>query len=230
MSLSNFFSKYFTNYGDKRSLGFRFRQKRLALFMPLIVDAYGAHGEVNIIDIGGTKSYWKLLPDDILDKNNVHITIVNLPGSNLFEDEKHFRNVEADACNLSMFEDNSFHIAHSNSVIEHVGDWDRMKLFASELRRLSKIYYVQTPNYWFPIEPHFMAPFFHWLPKPISAWWACHMALGNWPKANDIDGAISMIESARLLNKSMFVYLFPEADIKLERYFFWVKSLIAIKA
>src|SRR3546814_10323990 len=64
----------------------------------------------------------------------------------------------------------SFDIAHSNSVIEHVITWDNMKNFARETRRVAAWHYVQTPYFWFPVDPHFYKlPFYHWLPRPLRA-------------------------------------------------------------
>ncbi len=159
----------------------------------------------------------------------MNITIVNLPGIVKPNDHGLFKFVEADGCDLSRFDDKSFHIAHSNSVVEHVGDCERMVQFAKELSRVSQNYFVQTPNYWFPIEPHCMMPFFHWLPKPIRVWLVLHFQLGHWAKAGSIDQAVRTVKSARLLNKKMFQDLFKGAKVLTERLLWLPKSFIAVK-
>ena len=207
----------------------RFRTKRITPLIEMITVCFKKYGYVSIIDIGGTKEYWNILPQQLLRKNNVTITIANLPGKVLPEDNEYFKFVEADGCDLSDFKDDFFHIAHSNSVIEHVGDWDRMVQFANEVSRVAKNYFVQTPNYWFPIEPHFMVPIYHWLPKPLRISMIMRFNLGHREKQQTVDGAVRTVESARLLNKKMFSYLFGDVKIFVEKLFLFPKSFIAIK-
>lgn len=127
------------------------------------------------------------------------------------------------------YNDKSFDIAHSNSVIEHVGGWVNMVDFAKEIKRLAPKIYVQTPNYWFPLEPHFMFPFFHWLPEPVRVSLSRHFALGHFERANNIDDAVRKVQSINILDTKMFQALFPDASIKKEKFIFMTKSLIAIK-
>ncbi len=65
------------------------------------------------------------------------------------------------------FLDNSFDICWSNAVIEHVGGYDRQVHFLKEIYRVSKAFWVTTPNAFFPIEVHSRVPLLHFLPKPI---------------------------------------------------------------
>ena len=167
------------SYANQKSLGSKLRAKRIAPLLEMVKDVFNEHGAVNIIDIGGTEGYWNIVPRQYLDEHNVKITIVNLPGTVMPKDHGPFKFVGADGCDLAGFSDRSFHIAHSNSVVEHVGDWGRMVQFAKELSRVSSKYFVQTPNYWFPIDPHCMMPFFHWLPKPIRIWLVLRFQLGG---------------------------------------------------
>jgi len=53
------------------------------------------------------------------------------------------------------FRDGSFDIVFSNSVIEHISSPEDQQRFADEVRRTGRAYWVQTPDYRFPIEPRF---------------------------------------------------------------------------
>lgn len=229
MAITRLLARRLSNYDNPQSVGSRLRAKRIAPLLEMIQDVFNQHGRVDLVDIGGTERYWAIIPRQFLDAHSVKITLVNLPGSTRSTDHGPFRFVEADACALICFPDKSFHIAHSNSVVEHVGDWQRMTQFASELSRISTKYFVQTPNYWFPIEPHCMTPFFHWLPKPMRVRLVARFRLGHWRRAASTDEAVRIVESARLLSRHMLQELFPGADIVTERFFGLPKSLIAIK-
>lgn len=229
MSITKVLAKGIQDYDNEQSLGSQFRAKRIAPLLRMIESVSQEYGHVNIIDIGGTENYWKIVPQAYLEKHHVRITITNLPDKKLPEDHGPFCFVHANGCNLENFADNSFHIAHSNSVIEHVGDWQDMVQFTAELKRIAQKYFVQTPNFWFPIEPHCMTPFFHWLPRPIRIKLVMNFALGNWGKAASIHEAVRTVERIRLLDKTMFQELFNDANIKTEWFFLMPKSFIAVR-
>ncbi len=195
----------------------------------MIKQAHQEYGTVKIIDIGGTKSYWNILSNQVFEEYDIQITIVNIPEISIPKDQGRYHFVSGDGRNLSNFNDGSFHIIHSNSVIEHVGDWESMTSFAKEIKRLAPMHFVQTPNYWFPLEPHCMTPFFHLLPKPIRLWLVLHFQLGNWTKATTINEAVRLVESARLLCKPILKELFQESEIVTERVLGLSKSFVAIK-
>ena len=229
MSIITRLTKRLTNYDSPQSIGSKLRAKRIAPLLSIISAVSKEFGRADIIDIGGTDKYWGIIPQEFLENKQVKITIVNLPGAQMPDDYGPFKFVHADGTALTEFSDNSFHIAHSNSVVEHVGDWDRMVRFAREFKRVAPKYFIQTPNYWFPIEPHCMTPFYHWLPKPMRIWLTLNFSLGHWSKANSVDEAIRKVESARLLNRKMFHELFSDADILTERMFLLPKSHIGIR-
>jgi hypothetical protein len=87
--------------------------------------------------------------------------------------------VRADATERLPFADREFDLAYSSSVIEHVPP-ERRAAFAAEVRRVARGWFVQTPARSFPIEPHALLPFAHWLPAgPRRRYWRLG-AMGHW--------------------------------------------------
>ena len=228
MSLSNKITNIITDYDNPKSIGSQMRAKRIAPLLSMIDKTYKKYKEVKIIDIGGKKNYWNILPQDIIKEKKIHITVVNLPGEILPATEENYHFIHGDACNLNDFKNNSFHIAHANSVIEHVGSWHNMMKFAQEVRRLAANIYVQTPYFWFPMEPHFMCPFFHWIPRPLKISLIMHYDLGNHQRSQTVNEAAAKLENYRLLDKKMLQELFPDCVIKHEKIWGMTKSIIAI--
>jgi hypothetical protein len=212
------------------STGNKFRQKRVKMLRNMVDCVTSQQDICRVIDIGGTYNFWSTWKDTF-DWNRMSVTCVNL-------DPTHYQNnegnvpvemIRGDACNLLDVGDKTFDIAFSNSVIEHVGNWDRMKKMASEVRRVAKGYMVQTPYFWFPIEPHARTPFLHWIPESIAYRVVMHRKCGFWSRQDTVDGAVRTVQSAHLLDKSQMADLFPDAKIERERFFLMTKSIIAIK-
>jgi SAM-dependent methyltransferase len=65
------------------------------------------------------------------------------------------------------FNTRQFDIVFSNAVLEHVGSRQAQARFVAELRRVSKAFFITTPNRWFPFEHHTGLPFLHYLPPSI---------------------------------------------------------------
>jgi hypothetical protein len=87
--------------------------------------------------------------------------------------------VMADVLDGLPFEDNAFDLAYCSSVIEHVAAQDR-GAFARELRRVARGWFVQTPAFSFPVEPHALLPIAHWLPPALRRpYWRLGVA-GEW--------------------------------------------------
>ena len=87
--------------------------------------------------------------------------------------------VQADAAQRLPFDDGAFDLAYSSSVIEHV-EPERRAAFAGEVRRVARGFFVQTPARSFPIEPHALLPFAHWLaPTLRRPYWRLG-AGGDW--------------------------------------------------
>jgi hypothetical protein len=212
---------------DPHSLSARFRRARSARVLALIQAISHTFGRCRIIDLGGEPNYWRVFDANDLRASGAHITLVN-PAAQVVDDPM-FASVAGDACALPQFADGAFDLAHSNSVIEHVGDWPRMEAFAREVRRLAPRYYVQTPNFGFPVEPHFSTPFFHWRSEQARARALMTRRHGFCERQPDMGAAMGAVQSARLLDKAQFRFLFPDAVHVDERVFGLVKSLIAVR-
>jgi hypothetical protein len=190
-------------------------------------------GAVRILDLGGSIEYWNRVGLDFLRINSAQITVLNHIEAELKakdSDEVLFTTTVGDACDLSMFETGSFDLVHSNSVIEHVGDWSRMRAFSEETRRVGMSYYAQTPYYWFPIDPHFYrAPMIHWLPRPWRAGILHRLPVARSGRIPTLDATYRILDHTRLLDRRQFEIAFPDAVISRERIFGFTKSLVAIR-
>ncbi len=65
------------------------------------------------------------------------------------------------------FGDGVFDIAFSNAVLEHTGSTAEQARFIAEIARVSRRFFVATPNRWFPVEHHTGLPLLHYLPQPL---------------------------------------------------------------
>jgi hypothetical protein len=122
--------------------------------------------------------------------------------------------VQADATRRLPFDDAAFDLAYTSSVIEHV-DPALRGAFAAEVRRVARGWFVQTPAHSFPIEPHALLPFAHWLaPTLRRPYWRLGAA-GAW-------------EDIHLLRRAELAALFGE-PVLAERFAGLVKSWIALR-
>lgn len=100
---------------------------------------------------------------------------------------------------------------------------------AEECRRVGRRYYVHTPNKGFPIEPHLLTSFIHWLPRSLQRRLIRHFTLWGWVARPSRDYCDRLLEQTRLLGKGDLLQLFPDAEIWKERFMGMTKSLIAVR-
>jgi hypothetical protein len=175
---------------------------------------------LRILDLGGTNEYWALR--GWAGRSDIQIVAVNPEAEEQRYDN--IRMLAGDATNLEEFGDRSFDVIFSNSVIEHLFTLENQRRMASEVQRVGKCYWIQSPNFWFPLEPHFDVPGWHWMPVSLRVTLIRRWKFGTMGPCADPEGARKMIEEVRLLTKAELREIFPGATLHPQRFCGLVKS------
>ena len=202
------------------SLANKLRSQRFHGFEALVAPL---RRPLTILDVGGTTSFWE--KRQWAGRQEFQITTLNLS-----PEEQRYENIKpvvGDATQLSEWADKSFEVVFSNSVIEHLFSLDKQRRMASEIRRVGKSYWVQTPNYWFPIEPHFHVPGWQWMPFHLRVGFIQRFRCGR-QVTSDLNRARSAVGEIRLLTRHELTEMFPNAQVLAERFGGLVKSWIVI--
>jgi SAM-dependent methyltransferase len=143
----------------------RSRERKLRLFLEL----FHPGPETTVVDVGVTDAaFGEGSADNFFEALYPwpeRITAVGHTGLDRFAAAfPRVTTVQADGRELP-FADLEFDLAFSNAVVEHVaGGRDEQRRFLAELCRVARRVFVTTPNRWFPVDPHSLLPFVHWLP------------------------------------------------------------------
>lgn len=216
-------------YLDSKSLEFGFRAKRFRQIRQLIEAVLAEKGTCEILDLGGTEKYWNIGTAFLeANRGRIRITAVNTEEQTV-ERPDMFEFHLGSATQPDLFSGRTFDLVHSNSVIEHVGGWADMGQFALNARRLAPRYYIQTPNYWFPYEPHFRFPGFQYLPERARAALIMRFSLGFFRRVENAAEAREIIHHHRLLSARQMRRLFPDGSVEFEKVAGFNKSIIAIR-
>lgn len=210
----------------------KFQEQRVDLFMTLMKPQNG----VSVLDLGGE---WGDFLARIKNRLQAQFVIADIREDyrSTVEQKYGFQFVLIDEEKPLPFKDKEFDIIISNSVIEHVtlpkklcmtdisqAEWvtisrQNQRRFATEIRRVSKSYFVQTPHKSFPIETHTWLPFVNLLNhnqatslvRFTDKYWIKHCGNVDW----------------NLLSLTEMKTLFPDAELYIERFFGFPKSIIA---
>ena len=178
---------------------------------------------MRILDVGGLPRGWQGVPIQS------ELTILNIEPINEYEatflQPNHIA-VVGDGTRLP-FADQSFDLVYSNSVIEHLGTWEKQQAFAAEACRVGRGYWIQTPAKECPIEPHYFGPFVHWFSKPIQKRLLRNFTLWGWLGRPADEELNEVLAELRLLTFREFRELFREGRIWVERVLGLPKSCTA---
>ena len=213
---------FFASSDDPQSLGFKFRRKRLLEFENLFFAHFAGVDKIEILDVGGADYFWQ--QSSLLNHPGVRITLLNLH----LEKTSHpaIQAMQGDATDMREFEDNRFDLVFSNSVIEHVYTFENQRKMASEICRVGKSHFIQTPNVYFPIEAHYALPFAQYYPKALLHFILTKTKLSRFKRWSPAE-ASQYQDEIRLLNESEMKVLFPGSNILKEKVLGLTKSLTA---
>ena len=189
------------------SVGDRFRSRRMHFFL----DTFAVNGKEKILDVGGLPEFWEDVPEV------GRVTLLNLQA---FPESDRIHSI-CYAGGRFPFADGEFDIIFSNSTLEHVIGPENQKLFAAEVRRVGKGYFVQTPSIRFPYDPHALLPFFNFLPHTLKKAYLHLCYRSSYPVKELLD--------IRLLGRRSLQRLFPDGRIDVERFCGWSKSYVVYK-
>ncbi len=205
------------------SLSNRLRSRRFRLFERLTGPMRALLPRpLRIVDLGGTPGFWE--HRGWADRRDIEITTVN--HEPVAAGHANIRAIAGDVTDLGHLADDSFDIAFSNSVIEHLFTLDRQAVMARELQRLAPAFWLQTPNYWFPMEPHFHVLGWQWMPIGVRKTVIRRRQCGWRGPCRDAEAADAAVREVRLMTRGQLRRLFPDAVISPERFGGLVKSWI----
>jgi len=221
MSLADSLLRQLADDNNPHSLAHKLRTRRFQRFEALVS---GLTSPVHILDLGGTSGFWERR--GWAGRNDIQITTLNL----VAEEPRHsnIKPLVGDATDLGQFADGGFDVAFSNSLIEHLRTFEKQRHMAGEIQRVGKAFWVQTPSFWFPVEPHFHVPGWQWMPVPLRVAMLRRWRCGWIGPCNDPLRARDMVQEVRLMTKSELQSLFPGATLVPEYFCGLVKSWIAI--
>lgn len=149
----------------------RAASRRGALFKDFI-DSFAP--PIRIIDLGGTVSMWErwgLIEDERLIVDLANNFSMDKNNSEAIPKTAGFSKIDVDVVNLTPEDYSQYDVVFSNSMLEHLADFNQQRSVAKSIILSGKPFFIQVPNKNSLIDPHFahpMAPFFAAWPRSIQ--------------------------------------------------------------
>ncbi|WP_092894263.1 class I SAM-dependent methyltransferase [Algoriphagus aquimarinus] len=218
----SFISNLFSPSNNPKSLGAKFRNQRQKDLEDLFFQNFSKSEPIRILDVGGAAYFWDNSSLPALP--NIEIVLLNLQEEQILNPK--FKSVVGDATNMPEFEENSFDLVFSNSVIEHLYTWENQQKMANEIMRVGKKHFIQTPNRYFPVEAHYAIPFAQYFPASLLYFLLTKTKLSRLQKW-DPKAAQQYLDEIRLLDQTEMQALFPGSNMYLEKFMGMIKSISA---
>ena len=213
-------------FTDKNSIMYQLRLNRFNILLTFLSQIRKETNKevLKILDVGGTLEYWETF--DYTNKDDIDIVNFKVNETSPY---LNISLIEGDATNMHYFVDNAYDVVFSNSVIEHLYTYSQQEKMCKEIMRVAKYLFVQTPNYYFPYEPHYRTLFFQMFPKSLKLYLIRNFDVRGKTKLEkplDKESAVNIANRIRLLKRKELKRLFPNYIIVEEKYFGLVKSFM----
>ncbi|MFF3859679.1 class I SAM-dependent methyltransferase [Streptomyces sp. NPDC002209] len=181
---------------------------------------------MRVVDLGGTAEMWLRAP-----VRAKHVHLINLeehPAELPDWITAEIADVTDPVVAAELSAQGGYDLVFSNSTIEHVGGHVQRRKFVSAVEQLAPLHWIQTPYRYFPVEPHFVAPGFQFLPLAARA-----RLVRYWPlvhsRPDSPEAGMDAVINIELLTRTEMRYLFPGSALLSERVLGAPKSLIAVR-
>jgi SAM-dependent methyltransferase len=167
-------------------LSLHVRRKMFGMFMELVTPEPG----IRVLDVGVTSdqtqkesNYFEEMypyPQDIT-------CVGTEDGSHLAQLYPGLKYTQIRPGDRLPFPDSEFDVVFSNAVLEHVGNRMQQAAFIADLCRVSRRFFITTPNRWFPFEHHTGLPLLHYLPARVFRAVLRHTRYERWADESNLN-------------------------------------------
>lgn len=190
---------------------------------------------LKVIDLGGTVSFW--IKWGLTEQHNIHITLIN--NHYMDGDARGYNNAipyiqeqNMDVNKIRIEDLQGYDLIFSNSMIEHLETWQLQKQLCEKITDSGVPYFIQFPNSYSPLDPHFpspLVPFFAIYPKKMKAMLLMLSGFGGGRRCATFEKGMARVKYYNPLNKKEFGVLLPEGDMIAETVLGITPSLIMVR-
>jgi hypothetical protein len=207
------------------------RRERFARFIDHLPDP------LTILDLGGTYRFWLSWYDAlgrdirVTALNNHHIDKTAIRHGS--DDPDWYDEIDMDVRDLSGSDIDEHGLIFSNSFLEHLEDFETQRNVAEKIERSNKPYFLQVPNKYSIVDPHFpfpIVPYFASYPRGVQARLLTYSALGSGNKEPNMTTALERLRYYNPLSDRDLSILFPSATHEPEKTLGFVRSLLVMRA
>ena len=182
---------------------------------------------IKIIDLGGTVLMWErwgLGSDERLKIDLANNFSMDVNNRDAEAGSANISKIDVDVVALRSADYEKYDIIFSNSMLEHLADFEQQRSVAQAIISSGKPFFVQIPNKYSLIDPHFahpMAPFFGAWPRNIQLKALRLSGLNGGKRAKSRSHAEHRLKFYNPLSMKDIEVLFPVEDKKIvvERMF-----------